>query len=87
MAEVVIYVTPTCPFCKLAKDLLKKRDVKYVEIDVLASLNQRQAMAERAGGSSKVPQIFIDGEHVGGCDELYELDFDGGLASLSETEK
>lgn len=76
--EVEIYTTPTCPFCIRAKHLLNKKGVMFKEIDVTDS-DLRSKMKERANGRRTVPQIFINGEHVGGCDDLYDLEFDGDL--------
>ena len=78
MKPVEIYTTPTCPYCIAAKALLKKKGVAYTEIDVGANPALRAAMTERAGRRS-VPQIFIGGVHVGGCDDLHALDHAGKL--------
>jgi glutaredoxin 3 len=78
MKAVEIYTTQTCPYCVAAKALLKKKGVTYTEIDVGANPSLRVAMTERAGRRS-VPQIFIGGTHVGGCDDLHALDHDGKL--------
>jgi glutaredoxin 3 len=78
MKAVEIYTTQTCPYCVAAKALLKKKGVTYTEIDVGADPALRVAMTERAGRRS-VPQIFIGGTHVGGCDDLHALDHDGKL--------
>ncbi|MBC7908656.1 MAG: glutaredoxin 3 [Rhodospirillaceae bacterium] len=78
MAEIEIYTTPTCPYCIRAKALLDKKGVAYREIDVSAG---RDVMTKRAGGRTSVPQIFINGEHIGGCDDLHELDAAGDLAA------
>ena len=78
MKTVEIYTTQTCPYCIAAKGLLKKKGVTYTEIDVGADPSLRQAMTERAGRRS-VPQIFIGGTHVGGCDDLHALDHTGKL--------
>lgn len=78
MKTVEIYTTQTCPYCIAAKGLLKKKGVAYKEIDVGADPALRQAMTERAGRRS-VPQIFIGGIHVGGCDDLHALDHTGKL--------
>ncbi len=78
MKTVEIYTTQTCPYCIAAKGLLKKKGVEYKEIDVGADPSLRQAMTERAGRRS-VPQIFIGGTHVGGCDDLHALDHAGKL--------
>ena len=78
MKTVEIYTTQTCPYCIAAKGLLKKKGVAYKEIDVGTDPSLRQAMTERAGRRS-VPQIFIGGTHVGGCDDLHALDHAGKL--------
>ncbi len=77
-AEVEIYTTPTCPFCIQAKHLLNKKGVVFAEIDV-SDPGLRATMKERTNGLHTVPQVFINGEHVGGCDDLYDLEFDGEL--------
>lgn len=79
MAEIEIYTTPFCPFCHRAKALLEKKGVEYNEIDVMMRPGKRREMTERAGGHSSVPQIFVDGVHIGDCDQIYEMDFDGEL--------
>ena len=81
MKTVEIYTTQTCPYCTAAKGLLKKKGVTYKEIDVGADPEIRTAMTERAGRRS-VPQIFIGGTHVGGCDDLHALDHDGKLDAM-----
>lgn len=78
MKPVEIYTTPTCPYCIAAKGLLKKKGVQYTEIDVSRDPALRDAMTARAGRRS-VPQIFIAGTHVGGCDDLHALEHDGKL--------
>jgi glutaredoxin 3 len=78
MKPVEIYTTQTCPYCAAAKTLLKKKGVAYKEIDVGADPALRTAMTERAGRRS-VPQIFIGGTHVGGCDDLHALEDAGKL--------
>ena len=79
MSQVTIYTTMMCPYCARAKDLLDHKGVKYEEIDVTFSGKKRRQMTERAEGRYTVPQIFIDGEHIGGCDDLYALDATGKL--------
>lgn len=79
MAEVEIYSTQSCPYCVRAKRLLEKKGVSYTEIDVSGDPALRDAMTKRAGGKMTVPQIFINGTHVGGCDDMYELEADGAL--------
>lgn len=82
MKTVEIYTTPTCPYCLAAKQLLRKKGVAYSEIDVSRDPDLRDAMIRRAMGIRTVPQIFIGGQHVGGCDDLHELDHEGGLDPL-----
>ena len=82
MAPVEIYTTPYCPFCIDAKALLKKKNVVFTEIDVSRDRELRVKMIDRANGRTTVPQIFIDGHHIGGCDDLYALDRAGKLEQL-----
>lgn len=84
MAQIEIYTTMICPYCFRAKKLLDQKGVTYTEIDVMADGKLRAEMRERAGGRTSVPQIFINGRHVGGCDDLYALDRQGGLSPLLE---
>lgn len=79
MKTVEIYTTPLCGFCHAAKRLLTKKGVAYDETDVSTDPALRAKMMERAGGRRTVPQIFIGGVHVGGCDDLHALDADGKL--------
>lgn len=79
MAQVIIYVTPVCPYCVRAKSLFDKLGVPYTIIDVSTDDALRQEMVERAGGRTSVPQIFIDDAHIGGCDDLYALHKAGNL--------
>jgi len=82
MAKVTIYTGKLCGYCGAAKRLLAKRGVAYDEIDVTFKPDVRAEMSKRAGGRTSVPQIFIGSRHVGGCDDLFELDSDGQLESL-----
>ena len=82
MAKVEIYTTFLCGFCYRAKKLLESKGVAYEETDVMAEPAKRKEMVQRAGGRTTVPQIFIDGRHIGGCDELYALDEAGKLDPL-----
>lgn len=83
MADITIYTTPVCPYCVRAKELLKRKgETSFREIDVSASAEVRDDMIKKAGGKRSVPQIFINGTHVGGCDDLYALDSAGKLDSL-----
>jgi glutaredoxin 3 len=82
MRKVLIYTTPTCGYCLRAKRLLNEKSVPFEEIDVSRDFKLRQEMVQKAGGRMTVPQIFIDGRHIGGCDELYDLEHAGSLDSL-----
>ena len=82
MAKVEVYSSMWCPFCHRAKKLLKNKGIKFEEIDVDGSTAVRSAMSERAGGRHTVPQIFINDEGIGGCDELYMLERQGKLDPL-----
>ncbi len=82
MKPVEIYTTQTCPYCTAAKRLLVKKGVQFKEIDVGSQPQLRSAMSQRAGGRTSVPQIFIDGQHVGGCDDIHALDHAGKLDPL-----
>ncbi len=74
MSDVVIYATKLCPYCQMAKALLDRKGVAYSEIDVTWQPSIRAEMTEKAGGRRTVPQIWIGDTHVGGCDELFELE-------------
>ena len=80
--KIEIYTTMFCPFCVRAKQLLDSKQVMYDETDVTARLSLRKTMTNRANGRTSVPQIFIDGEHVGGCDDLVALEKTGQLDRL-----
>jgi len=82
MTKVTIYTTMTCPYCHLAKQLLRGKGVAFEEIDVAGNSKLREEMSRKAGGRSSVPQIWIGDRHVGGCDDLYDLDDAGELDSL-----
>jgi glutaredoxin 3 len=82
MRPVEIYTTPICPYCTMAKRLLQRKGVAYAEIDVSRDPALRDAMTQRAKGRRTVPQIFIGGTHVGGCDDLHDLDQAGKLDAL-----
>jgi glutaredoxin 3 len=79
MAKVEIYTTMFCPYCARAKALLQKKGASYTEYDIEAETALRDEMIQRAGGRRTVPQIFIDGAHIGGSDELAALDRAGQL--------
>ena len=80
MSEVKIYTIPGCPFCARAKELLKSKNIRFKEIDASSDAvwNEMEKLAKR----DTVPQIFIDGRHIGGCDDLLELEKKGKLDKL-----
>jgi glutaredoxin 3 len=82
MKPIEIYTTQTCPYCMMAKRLLTRKGAAYTEIDVGRNPDLRVKMMQRAGGRRTVPQIFIGGLHVGGCDDLHDLDDAGKLDAL-----
>ena len=84
MAKVTIYTTPICPYCQMAKQLLQRKGAAFDEIDVMGKPDIRARM-EAKSGRNTVPQIWIGEQHVGGCDDLYELDATGGLEPLLAT--
>lgn len=82
MATIEIYTKFLCPYCTRAKALLDGKGSDYREIDVTMDRAGFDAMVERAGGRRTVPQVFIDGQHIGGSDDLAALDARGGLDPL-----
>lgn len=82
MPSVKIYTTMLCPYCHSAKALLRRKGVAFEEIDVGGKPGLRQEMTAKAGGRTTVPQIWIGERHIGGCDDLYALDAEGGLDPL-----
>ena len=82
MASVEIYTKFTCPYCVRAKRLLDMKKIDYREIAVDRGGPPKEEMVQRAKGRTTVPQIFIDGSHVGGCDDLMSLEYDGKLDAL-----
>jgi glutaredoxin 3 len=86
VTAVTIYTTKACPYCVRAKQLLKTKGIEVItEIDVSGNDELRAEMTLKAGGKRTVPQIFINGIHIGGCDDLYELNNQGKLAALLQT--
>lgn len=82
MPHIVIYTTSTCPYCIAAKRLLRQKNAAFEEISVDWNPLARVEMLRRAHGRRTVPQIFIDGRHVGGCDDLHRLEHEGLLDPL-----
>lgn len=81
-AKVEIYTWSTCPFCIRAKALLQDKGVDYTEYCIDGDESARAEMAVRANGRRSLPQIFIDDQHIGGCDDIYALNRQGGLDPL-----
>jgi len=82
MPEIIVYSKSYCPYCQAAKALLTKKGAAFTEIDLTTDPEGQRAMAKKAGGRLTVPQIFIGGQHIGGCDDLHALDARGGLDPL-----
>ena len=82
MAKVEIYTTVACPFCTRAVSLLSAKNIDFEKIDVTLSTAKRQAMRVRSNGQTSVPQVFINNDHIGGCDDLFRLDQAGHLDKL-----
>jgi glutaredoxin 3 len=79
---VLIYTKTTCPFCVRAKALLAKKGAAFQEIEITDNPARRSEMIEKANGRTTVPQIFINGQHIGGCDDLHALEDQGKLDAL-----
>lgn len=82
MAQITIYTKPYCPYCIRAVSLLEKKGAPFTEIEAAFDPAKRQEMVQRAGGRATFPQIFIDERHIGGCDEMMALEYDGKLDAL-----
>ena len=82
MAKVEIYTASYCGYCHRAKRLLDTKGVSYAETDIIAHPDKRAEMVQRSGGGRTIPQIFIDGTHIGGSDDLAALDRAGKLDAL-----
>lgn len=79
MADIIIYTKPTCPYCIKAKGILTQKNQKFTEINIANDDNLRSQMIEKSNGRHTVPQIFINNEHIGGCDDLVACDNAGDL--------
>lgn len=82
MAKIEMYTKMMCPYCSRAKALLKSKGASFEDIPAFMDAKVRAEMRKRAHGANTFPQIFIDGKHIGGCDDLYALDARGGLDPL-----
>jgi glutaredoxin 3 len=81
-ANVEIYTWSTCPFCIRAKNLLNRKGIQFTEYCIDGDEAARAKMAERSNGRRSLPQIFINDQHIGGCDDLHALDAKGRLDPL-----
>jgi len=82
LADVVIYTKPGCPYCVTAMALLERKGAEFTEIVASNDPARKQEMIQRSNGRMTFPQIFIDGKHIGGSDDLHALDRKGGLDPL-----
>ena len=82
MKKILIYVTPYCPFCIKAKQLLKDKNIDFKEIDLSEEPNKFDEMSKKSNGAKTVPQIFADDTHIGDCDYIHELDNKGQLDKI-----
>jgi len=82
MPKIIVYSGPDCPYCQRAKMLLQKKGATFEEINVRADPAKKEEMLKISNGRQTIPQIFIDGQHIGGCDDLYALDAAGKLDPL-----
>ncbi len=82
MAEIVIYTKPGCPYCSSALALLNKKGAEFTEIVASNDPEKKAEMVEKSGGRATFPQIFINGQHIGGCDDIQALERKGGLDPL-----
>ena len=80
--KIDIYTSPLCGFCTIAKNLLIKKGANFNEYDVLKDPSLKPIMIERANGAKTVPQIFVNEQHIGGCEQLFELDQNGKLDEI-----
>ncbi|MES2896396.1 MAG: glutaredoxin 3 [Pseudomonadota bacterium] len=82
MAQITIYTKPYCPYCIRAVSLLEKKGAAFTEIEAAFDPAKRQEMIQRSGGRATFPQIFINERHIGGCDDMMALEYDGKLDAL-----
>jgi glutaredoxin 3 len=82
MADIFMYIKPTCGYCHRAMALLRRKGASFETVDISAQPNRRKEMIERSFGRTTVPEIFINGRHIGGCDELMELEARGRLDAM-----
>ena len=81
---LIIYTSSLCGFCYKAKSLLKKKNIVFDEINIDIDYKKKEEMINRSNGKTTVPQIFFGDHHLGGCDELYKLEYENGLEILNK---
>ena len=82
MVDIEMYYRDFCGFCARADRLLQSKNVEYRRINIWEVDGAKEEMVQRSGGRTTVPQIFIDGQHIGGSDDLFDLDFQGKLDAM-----
>lgn len=82
MADVVLYTKPGCPYCMAAVGLLARKGIDFTEIVASNDPEKKAEMIQKSGGKATFPQIFIDGKHIGGSDDMHALDRRGQLDAL-----
>jgi glutaredoxin 3 len=82
MQKVMVYTSGNCCFCHMAKDLLRRKGAAFEEVDLTGRSDLRAELTARSGGRRTVPQIWIGETHVGGCDDLYDLERSGRLDTM-----
>lgn len=82
MSKVEIYTWKTCPFCIRAKALLDQKGVSFTEYDITGDEEAREAMSQKSNGRRTVPQIFVNDQWIGGCDDLHLLEAEGRLDQM-----
>jgi glutaredoxin 3 len=87
MADILMYMKPTCGYCHRAMGLLRQKGVQFETVDISAHPERRQEMIDRSAGRTTVPEIFINGRHIGGCDDLMALESSGKLDALLGQQK
>ena len=80
--NIIIYTSSLCGFCYRAKSLLKKKNIPFEEIDIDLNYSKRNEMIKKSSGRTSVPQIFFNDRHIGGCDDLYNLEEDTGIENF-----
>ncbi len=82
MPQITVYSGPNCPYCDRAKALLKKKGAAFEDVNVKVDEAKLAEMMSKSNGKRTIPQIFIGGQHIGGCDDLYALESAGKLDAL-----